>query len=266
MPIDLLPFPALDSGAIAQAPVQLSIQRRIPRTVFPDGSQVIANLDNRRQYLWKLQYNHLSMAEQERFTAFLEAIQRGAVEFLFPDPLGNLLRNSEDLSGPAWTKSPGLEVGPIEYIPGRTSWILTNSTAIVQQLEQVVGLPSNYSLCFSIWATWTSEQSFALRVGAAGSERRASLVADAPKQFAVSERPAANSSTIRVAVEVPPNSQLIVSSPQLEIGLKPQGYVSTGEQCGVFTSARLQVQPILHYATSAMRRGLKIEVQGEQRI
>jgi hypothetical protein len=266
MPAEPIYFPVLDTGLVAQAPVQLSIQRRIPRAVFPDGSQVLSTVDCWRQYRWRLNYSHLSEAEQERFALFFQATARGAKEFVFPDPLGNLLRHSEDLSGAAWSRTPGLEIGPIEFIAGRTCWILTNSTSIVQRIEQLVAMPSDFALCFSVWAAWTSPQTFTLLAGASAAEKIETFEAFAPGRFSIAERPAGSAGAIRVGVEVPPSSQLIISSPQLEIGIKPHGYVATGAQSGVFTAARLSEQSILGFATSAVRRGLKIEVHGEQRI
>lgn len=266
MPGEPVYFPALDTGLIAQAPVQLSIQRNISRAVFPDGSQLISTLDNWRQYRWQLHYSHLSRSEQDRFNEFLHAIERGVNEFVFPDPLGNLLRNSEDLDGAAWAKSPGLEIGPIEFIAGKTCWILTNSTPVVQRIEQLVNLPRNYVSCFSLWAAWTGPQTFVLQVGTPGAEKSEMFEVSTPKRVWILEQPSNMASVTRIAIEIMPGSQLIVSSPQLEIGFKPQGYVATTDQSGIFTAARLVKQPIVGFATSAARRGLKIEVQGEQRI
>ncbi len=266
MPVEPMYFPVLDTGLIAQAPVQLSIQRNIPRAVFPDGNQLISTLDNWRQYRWRLNYSQLSSSEQDRFNGFLQAIDRGAKEFVFPDPLGNLLRHSEDLNGAAWVKSPGLEIGPIEFISGKTCWILTNSTPIVQRIEQLVNLPRNYVSCFSLWAAWTGLQTFVLQAGTPGAEKSEMFEVSTPKRVSILEQPTNMASVTRIAIEILPGSQLIVSSPQLEIGFKPQGYVATGDQSGIFTAARLVEQPIVGFATSAARRGLKIEVQGEQRI
>ncbi len=266
MPANGAVYPALDNGMIAQTPVYLSIRRKVSERVFGGGARIQDSANAYRHYLWRLQYEHLSESEWSRFVEFIETSGRGAKTFVFPDPVGNLLRNSQNLTAAAWQKSAGLGVGPIEYVPGRPCWILTNPTPIVQTIEQLIGIHDQYAMCFSIWAGWTSAQEFKLTVGNGPAIQEAVHSAGPWQRYAVRRGAGPGTNLVRARIEVKPFSQLIVSSPQLEIGYGPQGYLATGEASGVFAEARLAEKPVDQYSTGANRRGLVVEIQGVQRI
>ena len=239
MPISTLTIPALDNGMLAQRPIGLTIRQLASANRFLDGSVLYSASGAQHLYNWTLRYENLSTAEWQRFVGFLTATQGGSDSFLFLDPVGNLLAQSVNLNSSVWLAPPGLIVD-LFADPGQPdAYILTNSTPQPLTLTQTASVPGAFTTCFSLLAKWPGEVSFSIglnhETGAASQAIRAGQWAK--HHVRLSANAAAQTRT--VSITVPPTTQVIVASPQLEVAAAPNAYCQTGAQSGVFPSAWL---------------------------
>lgn len=241
MPSNPIPFPALDNGMLAHLPVALRIDDITRTTRFPDGSLMGAAAESRLRLSWVLRYENLSVAEWQRLVAFIEATGRGAESFAFPDPIGNLLAQSANLESAPWVASPGLTVDTIVDPDQPSAFILTNSTPQPVTLTQSVALAGPFKTCFSVLAKWTGGASFNLSLSDGTLSNAASANAVQWARHAVVLSPGDAPSRL-CTITIPANTQVILSSPQLEIAAAPGAHLATGEQSGLFPVAWLMDQ------------------------
>jgi hypothetical protein len=242
MPDSPIQFPTLDNGMIAQLPVRLNIETITRETRFPDGSVVAANAEARLKYTWTLQYDNLNDAEWQRFMDFVATTHRGAVSFVFPDPIGNLLAQSGNLEHSIWLASPGLTVDPFEDPAQAKAFIITNPTAQPLQLSQTVSLEGAFRTCFSVLAKWDGGAGFEMGLtDGLGATSQLEVAGQWTKHYInLVSRPEAQTRT--ATITIPPTTQIIVSSPQLEISIAPGAYLETGAAGCIFADSWLAQQ------------------------
>lgn len=239
MPTSPIQFPALTNGMIAQLPISVSIDKITRETRFPDGSMLTANAEARLRYTWTLIYENLSDLEFQRFLDFVEATQRGSASFTFPDPTGNLLAQSGNLENPVWLTSPGLTVDTFADPAQPKSFIITNPTGQPLQLTQTINLAGPFRACFSILARWEGGAGFEVGITDGISATTRPQVASQWTRHSVDLAATTESLTRTVSVTIPPATQIIVSSPQLEIAATPGAYLETGAAGCIFPDSWL---------------------------
>ncbi len=239
MPTSAFTIPALDNGMLAQRPIRLTMAQLAPANRFPDGSVLFSASEAQQIYNWTLSYENLSTAEWERFQSFLNATQGGSASFLFLDPIGNLLAQSVNLESSVWLAPSGLTVDPFADPDQPDSYILTNSTAQPLALTQTASVPGAFTTCFSLLAKWPGAASFS--IGLTDDTATASHAISASQWSKQHVRLSSNAAaqTRTVSITIPPTTQVIVASPQLEVAASPNAYCQTGANSGVFTSAWL---------------------------
>jgi len=237
MPDELVQFPALDTGMLAQLPMELEIERLVRETKFPDGSQVTSGVDSRLRYRWLIRYANLSDLEWVRFMEFFESSERGAKPFSFPDPMGNLVAQSQNLLDPVWDISPGLVVDRYEDPVFSSAAILTNSTPFALSLAQVAEVAGPFATCFSVYAMWPGVSSFSMMLSSSSESQTKPFTASEWSRYSVRIGLQASSSVRTVSIIVPPYSQLVVANPQLEIAAQPNAYRATGIRADLYSPA-----------------------------
>jgi len=239
MPASPIAFPALDNGMLAQLPASLTIEKLIRGTRFADGSILSAAFQARLRYSWVLRYENLSTAEWQRFMDFIAASGRGLESFVFPDPLGNLLARSGNLESSVWLSPPGLTVDPIEDAAQPKSFILTNPTTEPLTLSQTVEITGGFRTCFSVAAKWDGAASFSLSLSDGVDTATSEATAHGWVRHSISLSSGSAAATRTVGITVPPTTQIVLSSPQLEIAAAPGAYLETGAVGASFPSAWL---------------------------
>ncbi len=239
MPLDPLVFPHLDGGALAQLPVRLTIERQIPRLRFPDGSEVRDSQNCALRYSWLLAYENLNATEWQRFRTFINEASMGARTFSFPDPLGNLLLQSRDLTASPWPPSAGLTVAPFADPLQPEAFILTNSSPAPLTLTQAVPLGGAFTSCFSLRAMWTSAAGLSLSLDTAAVTTTRSFTVGDWRTLHVTHTSSTPAASRLVSITVPPTSQVIVAAPQLELAAQPGAYHATGSASALFSQAWL---------------------------
>ena len=239
MPANPIQFPALDNGILAQLPVELSIENLTRATRFPDGSLLFAANEARTRYTWLLRYQNLNPQEWQRVLDFIAATQRGSASFTFYDPIGNLLAHSVNLEDSIWLAPPGLIVDPIVDANQSNAFILTNPTAQSLALSQSVSVAGPFTTCFSIRAKWAGGANFSLGLTDGIQSASASRTAGAWTSHYVRLSSSGTPESRMASISVPPATQIIVASPQLEIAASPGAPLQTGSQSGIFSNSWL---------------------------
>ncbi|MFN8687108.1 MAG: hypothetical protein ACK50U_14055 [Acidobacteriota bacterium] len=263
---DPIVFPHLDGGAIAQLPIRLTIERLIPRLLFPEGSEIRDSQNSLLRYSWSLAYDNLSDAEWQRFRSFIALTGHGARSFAFPDPLGNLLAASRDLTASVWLASPGLTVAPFADPGQPAAFILTNPTPAPLSLSQSVSLSGPFAACFSLRARWTSPVNFSISLGDDSGSTPRICLAGPWRSFHVSHSPAAAPSSRIVSITVPATTQILVAAPQLEIAFQPGAYHATSSDSGLFPHAWLDQSDFVSQSNAPGAHSISLRIVSQRSL
>jgi len=145
-------FPQIGAGAVAQFPLQRKRQWRAITNVMESGELISLPDTTGGQIEWRLSYQELTDAEIGRLTALFVASSGEAIPFGFVDPFANLLGWSEDLSQPGWALGQLTATGGFSDPVGtQRAWTLQNTNAAEQMLSQTLGIPGQYTACFSVY-------------------------------------------------------------------------------------------------------------------
>lgn len=219
-------FPQLRTGAIAHYPISKTAVTRTVLNVVPGGSLLMYPDDAARKSIWSWDYVGLTMEEAGMLENFFLACCGPLRPFTFLDPTGNLLSASSDFTAPAWQCSSGLIAaqnvpGPVLDVPGRT---LINSSQGMQELEQTLNLPSDFTYYFSLYLSSPTPDHVTLFRRSSSSEDSSSvLIGPNWKRFWSAGTLTDESAGLSVGVRLLPGQQIAVSAAQLE----PQPGVST---------------------------------------
>jgi hypothetical protein len=236
-----LVFPALSNGLLAQLPIRVLERFAGPEVEFPDGSLQTAGSGMQMVRRWELSYSYLTTEEREAFEIFLDRAARKGERFRFFDPLGNLLQQSRDLASPVWVRTGEIAVSGYEDTELGPAFVVTNSGPGWGTLQQTLGFGYGFQACFSVRAKWDSAVPLGLRITeGTGMAEKEFLVGEAGRFFVEKRLGAVPSCTAEI--RVPPNTQVILAQPQMEVGRTPTSLAGTGQRSGIHPSACL-VQP-----------------------
>jgi hypothetical protein len=138
-----------------------------------------------------------------------------------------------------WVPTGAIDVAPLIDSEIGPAFVLTNTSPDWRGLQQTVNFGYGFQGCFSVVAKWNSANGLRLRVvDSQGSNSKDFNVSSARSVF-VERRAASDATYTTVALELAPNSQIVIARPQLEIGQQPSAYLPTGQSSGVVESAWL---------------------------
>lgn len=229
-------FPILNSGLIAQLPINLRISKAIIHNLFRDGGVVTNSASSLTKYAWDWTYNHLNPDEMNKIVEFWEQTDRGAKPIRFYDPIGNLFRHSEELASSAWQRAGQIEVVEIEPIEGHRQYLLTNSGDLPAELHQIVNIQSAAALVLSLKARWEGTTSVVLMSEAVNAIASRSFIVDGYQQCELAIPGGFQAAARKISFQVPGHTQVVVSEAQLEIGVKRGDYLMSIEG-GIFDEA-----------------------------
>ncbi len=229
-------FPQIGSGSLAQFPLQRKRQWRAITNVMESGELISLPDANGGQIEWKLSYQELTDAEAANLTSLFAASGGEAGSFGFVDPFANLLGWSEDLSQPGWQLGTLTATGGLSDPVGTTrAWTLQNASGAEQMLSQSLGVPGEYTICFSAYVRSDS-------AGSVGMLRDATRV-DVPVgaqwrrvQISGAGVGGATASTFSLAVSA--GSSVQVFGLQVEAQPWPSPYRPTGAAAGILEETR----------------------------
>jgi hypothetical protein len=235
--VSTLYFPQLATGSISQFPGRKQIlQRTIVNRTPGIGTVKMADPEGAAKR-WDLRYSGLTDAELAALHDLFSACEGRLRDFVFPDPFGNLLRWTEDLSNSVWQGSVQTSAGIEDPNGGTSAWRLTNAAQAAQSLTQSVDAPGWYRYAFSLWVRSISTGTVTLRLensdGFIAAQR---LVSTDWERICVSGGVPGNAEEIRCCIELPLACAVDVFGPQLEAQADASGYRKTAGTSGVYTA------------------------------
>jgi hypothetical protein len=236
----MIVFPQLNSGAIAQFPFR---GRRSYRTLLnesADGAEVrVADADFEERS-WLLSLHELSDEEWQSIEDLFTEREGRLRSFVFLEPGANLLSWSGQLEEGAWDKDAGFSVtaGQPDPFGGTAAQRITNSGA-AGSAAQTLNIPGSFRYAGSVWAR-SAQSGVVLQVDDSGSQVVQAPVDDSNqwKRYSLGYGLASASEFMAFRIVVPAGAVVDVFGPQLEAQASPSAYKRTGEQAGVYASAR----------------------------
>ena len=230
-------FPQLISGSMSQFPVRKRTLRRtiVNRSIGERGVKMAD--PEAATHHWSLSYSGLTDEEIEKLQALFFACEGKLRDFVWVDPLGNLLRWTEDLSKPVWQGSL-LTTGDIEDPDGSTrAWRITNAAQAGQDLGQSVDAPGWFHYSFGLWVRSESTDAIELRIttgdGAVGAIRP---VSSTWERVSVSAQIIGSSEEVRCSMQIPAASAIEIYGPQFNAQRDISGYRKNTSTPGIFTA------------------------------
>lgn len=228
-------FPQIGSGALAQFPLRRKRQWRAITNVLESGELISLPDSNGGQIEWRLSYQELTDAEAANLTS-LYATSGSAIPFGFIDPFANLLGWSEDLSQAGWqTSQLALTGGGSDPVGTSRAWTVQNAGAAEQTLSQTIGVPGEYTACFSVYVRSATTGN----VGIARDATRVNVpVGPQWKRIQVSGTGAAGAATATFSLAIAAGSSVQVFGLQAEAQPWPSPYRPTGAASGILEETR----------------------------
>jgi hypothetical protein len=229
-------FPQLGAGAIAQFPVHRKRQWRAMMNVLESGERIALPDTKGGQVEWRLNYRDLTDTEVANLTTLFAGSSGAALSFGFVDPFANLLGWSEDLAKPDWQLGLLNATGGLSDPMGTTrAWTIQNPSPAEQTLSQSLGVPGDYTICFSAYVRSDS-------AGAMSILRDATRL-DLPvgpqwKRIQIGGRGVAGAVESTFALAVGAGNSLRVFGLQVEAQPWPSPYRPTGVASGILEETR----------------------------
>lgn len=257
-------FPQLRTSAVTQYPGEATVSRRTVTNELADGRQVQWSDTDASEILWDCRFEDLDDQEWAALRALFQTVEGRLGSFTFFNPFENLMTWSGNFAQSVWTKGPlvALTAGLSDPLGGTSAWRVVNGSASAQRLEQVVGVPSTYLSCFSIWVRNASNGRIDLLRGAGGGAevqtvpvgatwRRVSLVGSA----------GIAAETTSFGIYVAAGAQIEIFGAQLEIQPAPGQYKSSAGRGGVYADARFADDRLTGQAMGPSRIRTNVKVR-----
>ncbi len=226
-------FPVLLSGVQVQYPVLEERLSTFPEVESPGGARWRGAAEAPRIRRWVLRLKDLTDGEAAALRGLHESCAGGWRTFLFADPLGNLLRWSEDLENAAWGRSAGISASRLSgSSEAPAEFEIVNSSSWPGSLFQDLQLPAGAVICFSCDA-----QGDAMQLRAGGAEA-AFGPADGWMQRYVTGVAGGSGGATRAELQLAPGARVRLRCVQAEIQLSPSAYQGTYEAGGVHPKTR----------------------------
>jgi hypothetical protein len=229
-------FPQVGAGAMAQFPLHRKRQWRAITNVMENGELISLPDAGGGQIEWKLSYQDLTDAEVANLTGLFASSAGEAGAFGFVDPFANLLGWSEDLSQPGWQLGLLTPTSGINDPAGTSrAWNLQNTNGAEQMLSQSLGVPGQYTMCFSVFV-------WAVSAGTVGLLRDAARV-QVPvgpqwKRIQISGPGASGAVASTFSLAVAAGTSVRVFGLQVEAQPWPSPYRATGSAAGILEETR----------------------------
>ena len=150
--MNVLIFPQLQSGAVAQLPLPRTENYRSLRNALSDGSAIQMSDASFAKTGWALKFTALTANEVQALQNLFQSAAGRLNTFTFVDPTANLLCWSEDLTQPVWNIDPQLVVMPVADAFGSMAGMqLANGSAAAQGISQTTNAPSMLEYCLSAY-------------------------------------------------------------------------------------------------------------------
>lgn len=249
-------YPQLGSGATVQFPLTTSSTARTVENEMTDGWRVQWSDEAERSTRWVCRYQELLPAEWSAIRQLFDDCEGRLGEFVFPDPMANLLAWSEDFARPDWAKSVGLGVQSVVTGPvvGTNAARVAVTGAVAGELLQTVALPGWYFTTFSIWVRGVAASSINLvRKSGAVSDTATIGIDGTWKRVSFSGNTAGGPGSNQFGVAIPAGGAVELFGAQLEAQPSASTYKKTLAASGVYQAARFDADELRPTLTAVDR-------------
>jgi len=230
----MLTFPQLSTGAAGQFPLWRSRRKRTILNALADG-RTIRSGGECGEVIWQLDLSELSGGERNAIEQLFAESEGRLRKFTFLDPAGNLLRHSERLDEPAWTKDPLLAItaGAADPMGSSRAFQLANAGQGSQGIRQRLEVPSSFMYCWSVWikGAGTATLSF-------GSLARTYPVSDFWTRLVLGGCPSGTEEAVTFRLDLGSATVVDIFGCQVEPQPGASTYKATGAVGGVYPTAR----------------------------
>ncbi|MEQ1947934.1 MAG: hypothetical protein ABL995_12140 [Bryobacteraceae bacterium] len=233
----MIVFPQISTGASALYPLLRVCHARTVANGLIGGASVVAVDLGSEVDAWELHAVGLTTAERDAIED-LFALSRGSLgTFTFLDPVGNLLRHSEEFEGLAWSRGAPLQVttGAADPFGGSRAVSVVNTGAASEEVGQTLPAPGNFMYCFSLWARSESSSMVELEFG--GIAKPFALTPHWRRMW-IAGNPQTSAENITFDIRFSAGAAAELYGAQVEPQLAPSDYKKTGNRGGVFSKAR----------------------------
>jgi hypothetical protein len=243
----MLVFPQLSTGASGSYPLtKTSRQRSVVNTLGDGTTDVYADPDA-RSLGWELSAKGLTTAEWGAIEALFQATSGMWQSFTFLDPAGNLIADSENFGGSAWTNGALISLTPGAIDPFGTTRAtrVTNAGQAAEAIAQTLPVPGNFHYCLNVWAQAGSVTSVTLSISTTGGSAAKSFTLGAQwARIALSANLGQNTNSVTFGAQVSAGGAINIFGMQVEAQLGASDYKQTGTRGGVYPNARFGADTI----------------------
>lgn len=236
----MIHFPQLSSGAVVQLPVRQQRLFRTVRTVCEDGTVSRWSDAGHRFARWDLRFVDLSSEETQALLMLFESVEGKLGEFVFYDPIANLLCWSEDLSKPVWQREAGVTVAATADRPpiAESASTVSNPTAVDRRISQSVSIPGAYQATVSAWVKGAGSITM-LRSSGGWTESRSVTLSDQWHRVSFASAIPGGSESSEFGFSIPSAGVVQISGVQVDAQPAASPYRRASAHSGVYASARL---------------------------
>lgn len=256
-------FPQLGSGALAQYPITRRWSKCVVTNMLPYGGRVVMARPAPPRFSWELHYQGLSDTEWGDLQAFFCASAGRFGTFTFVDPSDNLLAWTDDLTNPAWTADPMLQVTKPAEDPrgGSNAAVLTNGGQAAQRLMQRLAGPGWFQYCFSMYACASSPCTIDLMRSSAGVEARTrAQITTAWTRIQSAGSLTTQSEEIQFGIELAPSASIFVYGLQVEAQPCAGSYKPKADRDGVYSKSRFDQDRFEQVTDAAGKHSTRVRI------
>jgi hypothetical protein len=249
----MLVFPQFSTGAVALYPLtKQSILRTVVNTLG-DGTTVVFTDPDAAQTAWEIQAKGLTTVEWNAIETLFAAVSGQWQTFTLLDPAGNLLADSEALSGGAWTNGALVQLTPGIADPLGTmrATRVINAGGAAAAVAQTLSVPGSFQYCVSAWARTMGGSNVTLTASTTGANVAKVFPLTAQWQRIFLPMNLGQSTTsVTFGAQLDTGGSVDLFGLQVEAQVAPSDYKSTGATSGVYAKARFAADALTVTAQS----------------
>lgn len=233
----MLVFPQLVTGAAALYPVTRVASTRTVVNVLPGGERVKYADPDWGDRVWELRASGLTRDEWDAIEALHDDARGRLHTFTLLDPVGNLLKRSEQFDEPEWDNTPLVSAtgGISDPMGGTRAMQVDNGAAIPGGVVQTIDAPGNFKYSVSVWARRADPGTVSLAaLTTGGGVARDFAVSGTWKRLSLFVDLGLATESMTFSVQLPAGDIAELFGMQVEVQLAPSAYRRTGAQGGVY--------------------------------
>ncbi len=237
----MLMFPQLMTGASALYPVTKTTIQRTVVNALGDGSTVVFSDPDAAALAWELHASGMTLAEWSAIETLFLATSGMWQTFTFLDPTGNLLADSENLGGGAWTNGALIQLttGVADPLGTNRATGVVNAGGVAESVAQTLAAPGNFHYCLSVWARTPGTSGVSLTISTTGGGASQSFALNGTWQhISVSANPGQTTTSVTFGAQLAAGASIDLFGMQVEAQLAASDYKMTETQGGVYANAR----------------------------